>query len=342
MGAKFHKLYKKWYVPKNLEYSDFSKWWPENLKRFLFLDKYLAFWVESVSGQSTVYYGREIKNGVRCAIKIFNEKKDNQNTRQANIDFIKEMTAFQKLDKHKNIILIEDHGEIKETNQKYYISKWCDYNLYKYIDNSYEETMSVIYDCVNENYEMEMSKEEFIIETDDQPNNIENVYDDIKILMYPILETLKFCHEKGIYHRDIKPQNIFLEFDFENDLEIIPKIGDFGISKDNPILKNTNTRVDMVSEPWGPPRTDREVEFQNTWDIYGWAAMTISLINETIPFSYKELDEMITSDKMKTYDAIFIGLLRNALDKNPSKRPQNISEYTAKIKELFFPFGIAK
>ena len=58
----------------------------------------------------------------------------------------------------------------------------------------------------------------------------------------------------------------------------------------------------MYSEPWGPIRADREFEFQNTWDIFGWAAMTLSLINAQIPETYEELNDMVSSGDNSEYD----------------------------------------
>ena len=44
MGAKFHSKIKKWFVPDTCKHSfvEFSKWWPENLKRFLLL--VITYW----------------------------------------------------------------------------------------------------------------------------------------------------------------------------------------------------------------------------------------------------------------------------------------------------------
>jgi serine/threonine protein kinase len=44
-----------------------------------------------------------------------------------------------------------------------------------------------------------------------------------------LLLGLEFLHSKNIHHRDLKPDNIFLEI-HKNGM-VIPIIGDFGISK---------------------------------------------------------------------------------------------------------------
>jgi casein kinase II subunit alpha len=48
---------------------------------------------------------------------------------------------------------------------------------------------------------------------------------DIKYYMKKILKGLKHCHSKGIMHRDIKPQNILIDYESKN-----LKIADWGLA----------------------------------------------------------------------------------------------------------------
>ena len=56
----------------------------------------------------------------------------------------------------------------------------------------------------------------------------EFMYDESKasIIIRQILEAVAYCHDKGIVHRDIKPDNIMIDVDSEEAIKLI----DFGLS----------------------------------------------------------------------------------------------------------------
>ena len=56
----------------------------------------------------------------------------------------------------------------------------------------------------------------------------EFMYDETKssIIIRQILEAVSYCHDKGIVHRDIKPDNIMIDVDSEEAIKLI----DFGLS----------------------------------------------------------------------------------------------------------------
>jgi len=66
-----------------------------------------------------------------------------------------------------------------------------------------------------------------------------SVFTEAHIIYYfsQICDGIKYCHDKKIFHRDIKSQNIFVT---SND-DI--KIGDFGISK---VLDNTKDNLQTL------------------------------------------------------------------------------------------------
>lgn len=89
------------------------------------------------------------------------------------------------------------------------------------------------------------------------------------IYRFQILEGLYFIHSYGIFHRDMKPENILIstqkkitcEYDVENDpntknnwsndiddeFEYIVKVGDFGLARE---IKSKPPYTDYVSTRW--------------------------------------------------------------------------------------------
>jgi len=341
MGVKFHPKIKKWFVPNTCQYSYsyFIKWWPENLKRFLLSDKYQIFRRISSGGQATVYQVLDLNDYGLYAAKIFNEQITDQDTKKKNSDFQKEMSALDKLNRenHDNIISVRDYGQIEETGQYYIISKFCDYNLDDWIESTNEEVLEKYYFSSSKTYEHEETEEEFVKRYLSEGFNLSDK-DAVQILMFPILEALVFCHRNNIYHRDVKPSNILIDFDIEED-GIKPKLCDFGISK-NTLNKSTDTytRVDWSSNVWSPSNisNEDEVVFQHTRDIYGWAASTIAFINRKIPEKDEELRLMLKSPSSLKFDKRFINLLKLGIEKKAEERPQDIEDYKVKIAEFLF------
>ena len=177
-----------------------------------------------------------------------------------------------------------------------------------------------------------MNEVEFVNEILNEGFNLSN-QENVQEIMFPILESLVFCHKHKIYHRDVTPSNICVDFNIE-DFTFVPKLIDFGISKN--IINETSdtfTKVDWGSKVWAPEIRDTidEIKLQHTRDIYGWAATTIAFINHKIPEDDKELRSMLKTPKAKAFNKDFIKLLKDGIEKKASNRPQNIGDYMEKI-----------
>jgi serine/threonine protein kinase len=71
--------------------------------------------------------------------------------------------------------------------------------------------------------------------------------------VYPVIAAVAFAHSKGLIHRDVKPENIFLARVGE---QVIPKIVDFGISKvlaADPSVQVTQAGTVMGTPAYMPP-----------------------------------------------------------------------------------------
>ncbi|MDE0784735.1 MAG: DUF5710 domain-containing protein, partial [Planktomarina sp.] len=70
-GCRYNRNLKKWYVPGDLDYDKFTKWWPESLKQFLFNDRYAIHRHHASTGQADVYRAYDVIDDTIFAIKYF-------------------------------------------------------------------------------------------------------------------------------------------------------------------------------------------------------------------------------------------------------------------------------
>jgi len=168
----------------------------------------------------------------------------------------------------------------------------------------------------------------------------------IKILR-SILEAISYCHEKGIVHRDMKPDNLLVS----NDLSMI-KLSDFGLAtvlgpnettnltvgtrsylSPEMILKNSyNTSVDMWSigcityvllagyHPFSDDITDMPLYIQIVTGNWEFHSDTLSDISETAKDFITELLVLDPSERMTAKQALMHPWLRMC---SPPLSPKN-------------------
>jgi len=133
--------------------------------------------------------------------------------------------------------------------------------------------------------------------------------------MYEAADGLDFLHEKGIYHRDIKPQNLLL---FHGHV----KIGDLGLAK----LVGASTASHTGSGTFGylPPEAWEEHRLTPSVDLYSLAATYIKLRTGKEPFGTNPVEIV---ERQKRGEPIMDGLseaekslLLQALHFDPEKR----------------------
>ena len=136
---------------------------------------------------------------------------------------------------------------------------------------------------------------------------------------------VKYMHEFGIVHRDLKLENIMMS---DSSDTAVPKIVDFGLAK---IIGPSNT----ASEPFGTlgyvaPEVLRKQPYTFSCDVWSLGCIIYALLSGSLPFdheSQKETIRMTLDDKLvfdlpcwNTVSASAKDLVTRLLLKDPKQR----------------------
>jgi len=150
-------------------------------------------------------------------------------------------------------------------------------------------------------------------------------------LIRGIADGLKYAHEQGFIHRDIKPHNILLDKDF------VPKITDWGMSK---VLANEVKKSSIAgfSLSYAAPEQVSPSEFGRTderTDIYQLGVVFYELITGSVPFGGESIVEVgnailreqpIPPSEFNSDAAVVEKIILKCLEKDPVKRYQSSAE----------------
>ncbi|PKC74103.1 Pkinase-domain-containing protein [Rhizophagus irregularis] len=200
---------------------------------------------------------------------------------------LREFKALRTLPSHPSIISLLEAFLIPQTRELYFVFEYMEGNLYQLIKDRRGKKLN-----------------EKIVQS----------------IIFQILEGLYFIHSYGIFHRDMKPENILIstqkkitcEYDVENDpntknnwsddiddeFEYMVKVGDFGLARE---IKSKPPYTDYVSTRWyrAPEVLLRSNSYSAPIDL--WAVGTILAelftLNPLFP-GYSEIDQLYTISKV--------------------------------------------
>lgn len=158
-------------------------------------------------------------------------------------------------------------------------------------------------------------------------------------MMLPIFSALEKVHEKGIIHRDIAPDNLFVANDEEGNRHL--KLIDFGASKFSSSSHSKSLTV-MIKPGYSPEEQYRSNGDQGTYtDVYALAAVMYRMVTGVQPPDSFERRTAIESHKRdlleepdkfnKSLSANFINALMNALNVRIEDRTATIADFEAEL-----------
>ncbi|MFI5251687.1 MAG: protein kinase [Bacteroidota bacterium] len=153
-----------------------------------------------------------------------------------------------------------------------------------------------------------------------------------------IAQGLKAAHEKGIFHRDIKTENIMLTMDGN------PKIMDFGIAK----LKNstglTKTGTSLGTLSYMSPEQAQGMSADHRSDIWALGIVFYEMLTGEVPFRseheagliYLIMNEhaVAPSSHDKRIPHVIDSFMMELLEKDRERRLQSMNEVVLRVREI--------
>ncbi|MBS2028653.1 MAG: protein kinase [Deltaproteobacteria bacterium] len=163
--------------------------------------------------------------------------------------------------------------------------------------------------------------------------------DEAVTAMVDVLETLGVAHDKGVIHRDLKPDNVFL---VERPVRTV-KILDFGISKFRSTGDMALTRTGMVMGTplyMSPEQARGAKDVGPLTDVYSCGAILYEILGGRPPFpgeTYNEvLAQVLTETPMPLGTNVpkaLATVVESMLSKNIALRPPSAREAAAQVRQ---------
>jgi serine/threonine-protein kinase len=167
-------------------------------------------------------------------------------------------------------------------------------------------------------------------------------------VLLPIADALAAVHARGIVHRDVKPDNVFLSRD--NHGRIQPKVIDFGLAKlsQAPTSMLTGSGVLGTPEYMPPEQVIESSTVDHRADVWGFSVVLYEMLSGAIPFpgrSYPEILRAILDREVPPLTALGIDpelwdIVASGLRKDPAERHASMAELGQKLADWLAVRGV--
>ena len=170
-------------------------------------------------------------------------------------------------------------------------------------------------------------------------------------LMLPIAEGLALAHARGVVHRDLKPDNVFLSTDSE---QLQPKLLDFGIAKlvhATALAEKLTVKGMLLGSPnYMSPEQARGDEVDYRSDIWSFCVVLYKAVMGASPFSGSDkhgmMEAIISREPTSlifdaSVDPQLARLIAWGLSKEPEQRPSSIRELGRQLARWLLAHGVS-
>ncbi|MCK8058057.1 MULTISPECIES: Stk1 family PASTA domain-containing Ser/Thr kinase [unclassified Fusibacter] len=162
--------------------------------------------------------------------------------------------------------------------------------------------------------------------------------DQIIHIALQVAEALQMAHDKGIIHRDIKPQNILITD------EGVIKVADFGIARAATSSTMVNTNEAIGSVHYASPEQSRGGFVDKRSDIYSFGILLYELATGRVPFegdtpitiALKHLKEEVVPPSLVNIhlNPALEKMIMKSIQKEPARRYQSIFEMIERFEQM--------
>jgi eukaryotic-like serine/threonine-protein kinase len=170
-------------------------------------------------------------------------------------------------------------------------------------------------------------------------------------LMLPIAEALALAHVKGIVHRDVKPDNVFISTNGE---QLQPKLLDFGIAKlvfASVRANELTAKGSLIGSPlYMSPEQTRGDDVDYRSDIWSFCVVLYQAVTGAVPFDGEHktaLTRAILNDEPAPMpidarvDKQLARLIRWGLTKDRAQRPTSVRELGRQLAQWLLANGVS-
>ena len=192
-------------------------------------------------------------------------------------------------------------------------------NTVKFYEYYYKQNIeiAIVMELCDENLSKMIGKKE----------NKKLTFDEIRNILHQLNNTFKIMVNKKIAHRDLKPQNILVKYQNENDkTNYIIKLCDYGVSKKLEMTKGLLSRIVGTMNFMAPEILFKNDKFDLKCDLWSLGIIIYYLYVGVNPFGEYEIAyyHNIKNEGQEDFDFSnnkdFDDLIRKLLIKDPEKR----------------------